>query len=183
MGYAIYKYFDFKRTAERLRMARDGERIVGQFLEDLRAGGARVFHDLVGDNFNIDHVVVSNDGIFVLETKSYSKPGEGETIVRYDGERLLLNGRPLRRNPVRQAKALAKWFSDQLFESTGKRFPIRPVVLLPGWFVEMHAKTTPEVWVLNPKMLNAHIEREPVILKTEDVALVSSRIIKDMQKL
>jgi hypothetical protein len=37
--------------------------------------------------------------------------------------------------------------------------------------------------VLNPKVLRADIEREPVALKTEDVALVSSRIIKDLQKL
>jgi hypothetical protein len=29
-GYATYKYFDFKRTIERLRLGRDGERIVGR---------------------------------------------------------------------------------------------------------------------------------------------------------
>ncbi len=94
----------------------------------------------------------------------------------------VLSGRPLKCNPVRQAKASAKWLGDQLFESTGRRFPIRPVVLLPGWFVDLHAKTAPEVRVLNPKILRAHIEREPVVLKTEDVAVVASRIIKDMQK-
>ena len=37
IGYGTYRYFDFKRTVERLRLARDGERIVGQFLETLRA--------------------------------------------------------------------------------------------------------------------------------------------------
>ncbi len=81
IGYGILKYFDFKRTAERLRRARDGERVVGQFLETLRAGGSRVFHDLVGDGFNIDHVVVSPHGIFALETKSNSKPGEGDAVA------------------------------------------------------------------------------------------------------
>jgi hypothetical protein len=55
------------------------------------------------------------------------------------------------------------------------------VVLLPGWFVEGHAKTAPEVWVLNPKMLRPAIEREPVVIRSEDLALVASRIIKDMQ--
>ena len=84
---------------------------------------------------------------------------------------------------MRQVQALARWLADQLFESTGRRFPIRPVVLVPGWFVEVIAKRPPDVWVLNPKQLGAYIHREPVALKREDVALVSSRIINDMQKL
>jgi hypothetical protein len=68
------------------------------------------------------------------------------------------------------------------FEWTGNHIPIRPVVLLPGWFVELHRKSTPEVWVRNPKMLRAYIEREPAVLKAEDVAVVASRIVKDIQK-
>jgi hypothetical protein len=181
-GYATYKYFDFKRTVERLRLGRDGERIVGQFLEDLRADGARVFRDLVGEGLNIDHVVVSPHGIFVLETKSYSKPGRGDAVLEYDGERLLRHGVEFTRHPVHQAQALARWLADQLVESTGRRFPIRPVVLVPGWFVEISKKRPPGVWVLNPKQLSAYIAQEPVTLKREDVALVSSRIINDMQK-
>jgi len=181
-GYATYKYFDCKHTVERLRLGRDGERIVGQFLEDLRAQRARVFHDLVGDGFNIDHVVVSPHGIFVIETKSFSKPGRGDAIIQFDGEQLLVKGRPLSRNPVRQVQGAARWLSDQLQQSTGRRFPIRPVVLLPGWFVEVCTKTLPEVWVLNPKMLSAFISREPLVLKTDDVALISSRITNDLQK-
>jgi hypothetical protein len=118
----------------------------------------------------------SQRGIFVLET------WDDPTVVRaVDGERLLLNGHWLKRNPVRQVKALWKWLSDQLVETTGKRFPIRPVVLLPGWFVEVDAKTPPEVWVLNPKMLRAQMERGAVVLQPEEVALMASRIIKDMQ--
>ena len=67
-------------------------------------------------------------------------------------------------------------------ESPGKRFPIRPVVRLPDWFVELHTKETSEVWGLNPKMLKASIEREPMALSSEDVAVVASRINKEMQK-
>jgi len=181
-GYAAYKYVDFKCTIDRLRLGRDGERIVGQFLENLRADGARVFHDLVGDGLNIDHVVVSPHGIFVLETKSYSKPGRGDAVMQFDGERLLVNGVEFTSHPVRQVQALARWLSNQLLESTGRRFPIRAVVLVPGWFVQVITKRPPEVWVLNPKQLSAHIHREPVALKREDVALVASRIINDMQK-
>lgn len=181
-GYAVYKYFDGKRTLERLRLARDGERIVGQFLETLRAQHAKVFHDLVGDGFNLDHVVVSARGIYVIETKTFTKPGRGDAIVQYDGKQLSIRGRALARNPVRQIQAAARWLGEHLEESTGRRFPIRPVVLLPGWFVEAQGKTPHDVWVLNPKALGAFIEREPVVLKSEDVALVASRITRDLQK-
>ena len=53
---------------------------------------------------------------------------------------------------------------------------------MPGWFVAVHTSSAPEVWVLNPKMLGAYIERDPVGLKAEDVAVVASRILKGMQK-
>lgn len=56
------------------------------------------------------------------------------------------------------------------------------MVLVPGWFVEVITKQPPEVWVLNPKQLSAYISREPLTLKREDIALVASRIINDMQK-
>ena len=95
---------------------------------------------------------------------------------------MLGQGVEFTRHPVRQVQALARWLSDQLGESTGRRFPIRPVVLVPGWFVEVTATCPPEVGVLNPKQLSAHIAREPMALKREDVALVASRIINDMQK-
>jgi hypothetical protein len=49
--------------------------------------------------------------------------------------------------------------------------------------VEIPTKSAPEVWVLEPKMLSSHIEREPVVVKTEEVALVAARIVKDTQKL
>ncbi|MGD1866748.1 MAG: nuclease-related domain-containing protein [Phormidesmis sp.] len=33
-----------------------------------------MFHDVVGKNFNIDHVVIGDTGIFTIETKTYRKP-------------------------------------------------------------------------------------------------------------
>ena len=89
---------------------------------------------------------------------------------------LSVNGVRVKRNPARQAKALARWLGDQLFESTGKRFPgFRSDRWSSAWLVRG-----------GPRKVHARggaIEREPVVLKTEDVALVSSRIIKDLQKL
>jgi len=63
----------------------------------------------------------------------------------------------------------------------GRHFPIRCAVVFPGWFVENCAKRQSDMWVRNPKCLLTFIEHEPLQLKPEDVALVSSRIVAHMQ--
>lgn len=55
---------------------------------------------------------------------------------------------------------------------TGKKYPVRPVVVFPGWFVEQCVPRGP-IWVLEPKALPAFIEKEPVSLLPSDVALAS----------
>lgn len=181
MAYCIYLYVAMRKRLERLRLGRDGERVVGQLLGHLRSQGCLVFHDIIGDGFNIDHVVVSTRGLFVIETKTYSKPAHGKPEAHFDGHRLLVNGREHDRSGVQQVRALSRWLQDQLVETTGKRFPVRGVVLLPEWFVTWTTRERPEVWVLNPKQLSSFVEHEPVCISPEDVALVSSRITRCLQ--
>jgi hypothetical protein len=76
-GYALFRLYRLRLQLKRLRMARDGEKAVGQYLSDLRGKGYRVFHDIVGKGFNVDHVVICDRGIFTIETKTYSKSSSG----------------------------------------------------------------------------------------------------------
>lgn len=89
LGLSIYCFFRLLKIRKRiksLKLGRDGERAVGQTLDSLRKKGYRVFHDLIGEGFNLDHVVVSEHGIYSIETKTYSKPEKGECkiIVKVD---------------------------------------------------------------------------------------------------
>ena len=59
-----------KRAGDAQRGAR-GEEKVAEFLSNL-PDGFEVFHDIQCDGFNIDHVVASPAGIFLIETKSHS---------------------------------------------------------------------------------------------------------------
>ena len=56
------------RLVQNLRQGRDRERAVGQYLERLRAHGAEVLHDIPGDGFNLDHVVMGST--LILRTLS-----------------------------------------------------------------------------------------------------------------
>jgi hypothetical protein len=48
-----------RRRLKQLKLGRDGEKCVGQFLERLRNGGSHVFHDIPASGFNLDHVIIS----------------------------------------------------------------------------------------------------------------------------
>jgi hypothetical protein len=183
-GVATWKVMEIRHRVRRLRLGRDGERAVGQFLEGLRVEGAQVFHDVPAEGFNLDHVVISSHGIYSVETKTLTKPSPRSTVV-VSSDALLVGGRRLDRDPIRQVVASARWLEQLLEISTGKRFAVRGVVLFPGWFVEQRATAGP-VWVLEPKALPAFIAHEPETLPVTDVALVAyhlSQYIRSMSKL
>jgi hypothetical protein len=164
-----------------LRQAVDGEKAVGQFLEGLREHGYRVFHDLVGDGFNVDHVLIGPAGVFTVETKTWSKPAHGEPRVHFDGEKITRGTFSPDRDPVIQARAQAGWLGNLLAESTGRKYDVRPVVLFPGWFVEQAPASTRRIWVLNPKALPNFLRHEAKQLSDEEVKLAAfhlSRFIR-----
>jgi len=169
--FCIYKIVKAKKHLNALKLGRDGERIVGQYLDSLRSAGYRIFHDIVAEGFNVDHVVISPKGIYAIETKTYSKPGKGKPVVVSDGQTLLIDGRQHDRNPVEQIKAASRWLSEMLAESTGKGFNIYPVILFPGWYVEggLH----PDLLVLNPKGFPKILEQRNDVLDKGDMQLAA----------
>lgn len=169
IAYTARKVIFARRTLKRLRLARDGERAVGQYLEELRANGYRVLHDIVGDDFNIDHLLIGPKGVFTIETKTISKPAKGKTEIDYDGSEIIVNGFKPDRNPVVQAKAQANWIKSLIENLTGKSVAVRPTVVYPGWYIRQMSKGRPDVWVLNPKALGAFIENSAGELSDEDV--------------
>lgn len=171
---AAYKVWTARKKAHAIRQGIEGEKSVGQYLERLREKQAQVFHDIPGTNFNLDHVVVHESGIYVVETKAYSKPENEAPTITFNGETLLVAGRTPKRDPVKQVRAASSWLRDLLEESTGKRFTVRPVVVFPGWYIEPTAEARrSDVWVLNPKALPGFIDHSRAQLSPDDVRLAS----------
>jgi hypothetical protein len=168
---AAWRIWMIRGKVRQLKLGRDGERCVGQFLERLRDGGGQVFHDIPGEGFNLDHVVISPHGLYAVETKTLNKPWPKATIT-VEGDSLRVAGHIPDRNPIEQVTAAARWLECLLEKSTGKRFSVRGVVVFPGWFVEQRSERGP-VWVLEPKMLPGFIEQESVTVAPAAVALAS----------
>ena len=71
----LWKLINLRR---RIRLGFEGERHVGEALNQLMLVGYRVFHDfLITDKprsiRNIDHIVIGSNGVFAVETKTRRK--------------------------------------------------------------------------------------------------------------
>ena len=177
IAYAAREIVSFRKRVRSLRLGLDGEKSVGQFLEAHRKEGWRILHDIPGKGFNVDHVLIAPQGVFAIETKTFSKPVRGDATAEFDGERLLVNGFEPDRNAIAQARAARDWVRELLYETTAIRYPVRGVVVLPGWYVRRpKVRKATDIWVLNPKALPSFIGNEPTALKDEDVALAYSRL-------
>lgn len=155
IGFVVYslirlvKLLNLRRSYQ---LGYEGEIAVGQELNQLMRDGYYVYHDFPADKFNIDHIVVGASGVFAVETKARSKPTskdrKADAKVKYDGRCLQFpNGMDVQ--SIEQAKRQAEWLSKWLRSAVGEAVKVRPVVALPGWFVERVASGG--IRVVNPK--------------------------------
>ncbi|MFZ2783946.1 MAG: nuclease-related domain-containing protein [Sediminibacterium sp.] len=172
VAWAVWKIRKALPGLRNLRTGLLGEKAVGQYLEEnLGSKGYHVLHDIPGNNFNLDHVVVGPTGVFCVETKTRSRPASGVPTVVYDGKSVAVNGLPPDRDPIIQAKAAAYWLHELLEKSTSKKFPVQPIVIFPDWFIESSAKHS-EVWVLSHKAVPTFIKNNYNRLAPEDISLI-----------
>ena len=131
-----------------------------QYLDRLQMQDCLVLHDIPAAKFNIDHVVIGPSAVFMVETKSRRKKGEGKASanVDYDGMLLKFPGWS-ETKPLEQARAQARWLAEYLRGETGDPVPVIPVVCLPGWFVNRGKDAhRSDVRVINPKMSSLFVE-------------------------
>ncbi len=174
LAYVAPRIWRLRKKIKNLKLGRDGERIVAEQLECLRKLGAYLFHDVPGEGFNLDHVVICTHGIYAIETKTRTKPSPKARVV-VEGNTLTVAGYEPDRNPIEQVSAAACWLEKRLQASTGKRFFVRGVVVFPSWYVEQRGSRG-DVWVLEPKALPAFIENAPAMIPASDVTLAADHL-------
>lgn len=173
--YAALRIFRIRRRLHQLRLGRDGERAVAQYLEWFRTAGFFVFHDVPSGDANLDHVLIGPKGVFTIETKTWSKPARGECKITVVDGVIRANGREMDRDPIVQAKAQAGWLR-QFFAESKFATSVQPVVVIPGWFVERFDMKKVGAWVLEVKALDKFVENEPERLTREEVKAMASAL-------
>lgn len=118
----------------------DAELAVGRELNLVMREGFYVFHDFPEEHNNIDHVVVGPSGVFAVETKGRPKPDKGrggaDAKVIYTGNALSFPDNANETGYLLQARKQAASLSKWLSSAVGEPIKARPVLALPGWFVE-----------------------------------------------
>lgn len=160
--YAGWHLRKLAQTRRNLRHGEEAERAIGSLLETIGPKfGFRVYHDLIGDGFNVDHILIGPRGVFCVETKYRSKPARGQTVIDYDGSTLHINSGPADEAIVIQAKAQGRYLRE-LLASDEQRVWVQPLVTFPGWYVKT---TRPlerrDVLVLNDKQLEHYLNSQP----------------------
>lgn len=175
IAYLFYKIPKLKTEVNQLKLGRDGERAVAHYVEELRAYGFAVFHDVPSGDANVDHIIIGTKGIFTIETKTMQKPLRGACKVNVSNGVVYANGNALPRNPLIQAKAQANWLKNFLAES---KFDVKvwPVVAFPGWFVDQDGVKAENAWVIEPKQLQPKIERQSDRYSPEQVSAMVSAL-------
>lgn len=162
----IYLFKIFNRRIDRLHALRLGyecEVAVGQELDLLMRDGFQVFHDLPAEGFNIDHIVVGASGVFAVETKGRSKRfldknanTKAFRVAYREGELHFPGFRDS--TSVQQTLRQSKWLSKWLTSAIGMEVRAEPVLILPGWFVDL--KERPPIPIIASGYINGFFTKQ-----------------------
>jgi hypothetical protein len=171
----LFVSLTIRKHALRYYTGSQGERYVAQILDPLRRFGCEVFHDIVNGHGNIDHVVISPQGIFTIETKTHSKHEGQPNQVLYDGIHLYENGYQ-HDEYISQACGEAGWLRDKLGPLDGKPLLIKPVLVFPGWYCRTLHHDPDKAWVLKPENLALFMSNVPDHYTGEQVRELAERM-------
>jgi len=183
IGYGIVLYYFLKllTKSSNYRLGLMGERAVGEELNQLMLDGFRVFHDFPADEkWNIDHVLVGSQGVYIVETKARRKQqgpaGHQDHVVIYNGQTLKFPHCE-DQHGLQQASRNARWLGNFLSSATGEPVTVRPILTFPGWYIELQTKDT-SLRVLNPKQIrNVIIKNDtPHKLSPEQVERITHQL-------
>jgi hypothetical protein len=158
-AFRLWKLIKLRR---RIRLGFEGERHVGEALNQLMLVGYRVFHDfLITDKprsiRNIDHIVIGRNGVFAVETKTRRKM-KGE-----DGAKVTLTENALEypwgvdQRDLEQAQEDARWLAEWLSKMSPQPVNVGSILVLPGWYIDRRAKSP--VTVLSGSEVAANVPK------------------------
>jgi hypothetical protein len=159
--------------ARRFNRGERGERHVADVLEELRCDGYRPIHDIVGDKFNVDHVLVGPGGVFAIETKYRS--GKGEITFR-DTEGVFVGDRLEEKDCLKQARGSAAAVGDLIHDNCGRHEWVTPIVVFVGdWKIKNEWRDT-DTRVFTPDGLSRYIRNQQPRLTRKEIELIASHL-------
>jgi hypothetical protein len=138
-------------------------------LERSIAGERRVFHDVKVVEFEIDHVLISSAGIFVIAVLP-AMPASRDLMCA----------------STEHARELARYLNSLLKERSGGWNRVSAIMLVPGYSAAPDDVLTPGIRVMTPNELPAFVNALPALLDQTDICQLScamSDIVRDAKRL
>lgn len=110
-----------------------------------------VMHDVRSPYGNIDHVVLSDHGIFIIETKAHGGH------IRTTNNHLLLNNKPLDKDFISQTLSNTYWIKKKIKESIGIDIWVTAILVFTNAYVE--GETIKGVKIINKRYLLPSIQQ------------------------
>ena len=129
-GFAIYRLFRTVVARYRVSFVRDANIAIGHQLQQLSAGATRVYHDVETSAGVVDHVIVSQNGVYainVVARRSHKRASARlvENSLEFSNGKADFSVVDI----VAKSKRLQKEFRQLL----GHKVRVRSVIALPGW--------------------------------------------------
>lgn len=176
-AYTIYKVNRDRKEICNRSLGLDGERWMGQFLEQFKTDLCDVFHDIPCSDSgiplgNVDHILICDRGVFVVETKMKSKTDGVAPEIIYDSQTLYFGKEAFSTGEIEQARRLRRAVEKHLRNVPGLAdIMVKAIVVYPGWCVKAPGLkfSDHDVWVLSPPFLENAIGKEPARLSPTQV--------------
>jgi hypothetical protein len=163
-----------------MRLVHESRLATRRVLDQLLKEKYSVFHDVVNDQFSIDHLVVGPKGVFAIQTHakplSANKQRPYDHIVTYNGRELFFpkeSDHGMVENAQLNAEKLSQWLSEQ----TEEPIAVRAIISLPGWTVR---RTSSEgMPIINPKQFASLFEHiQPWQLPALTLKSIERRLVQ-----
>lgn len=172
IGFAGYGLFRLWQRRRMLALEWAACRGVGATLERLCLGGFRVFHDVVIEQVRMDHVVIGEKGVFVVNTVARRLPkGDGKAGVLLQAGKLVFSNGITEPVPVGEAARNLSLVTAEVSRIAGHRIMVRSVLAIPGWqtrpdgeanhlvlnesnLVTLASWNNPDAFLMNEDLLN-----------------------------
>lgn len=176
-GFLSRKLLRMLKEIDLIKLGIDGELFTGQELDQLMRHGCRVFHDVPFPYGNIDHVVVSNSGVYSVNTKTCRKHKEGgsaEVFIDHTNNTIRFPDRKWQ-IPTSQLEAESNWLRKYLTSAVGNPVNVEPILALPGWHISKRiGKGT--VFVINPVSPRKFFVHRRQVHSPEDIQRIAHQL-------
>jgi len=129
-GYAAYRLCRTIVARSQVKFLRDANIAVGHQLQQLSAGGTRVFHDVATSAGVVDHVIIGQKGIYAVNVVARRSPKRAHARLR-DNSIEFSNAKI--EMPIVDMAAKTSRLQKEFRNLLGHKIRVRSVIAVPGW--------------------------------------------------